>query len=772
MRRLIAFRTVLIIIVLLWNSPGAGASIGAAGEADRGVSANGPACAVRADAETIRIACEDVEWVTARVPRVADTVTPVVTVEPADGSWHHVRLRWRLDEPVRQDEVAIAFGLRFGPDFHWMPHLAPSEGMVMDQLVFRSPAIVAVRDDQVVAIVPDLDRVPGDWGRTWWLDLDAPAQTCWLGTSKTDIVQHTGFRKVPGMTLPAGELELAFFVTAYRDGERPVNPWGRVSRFLWERWGRPEYQAGAPTDVPMDRYVRRTYDWAFGSWKDAVWQEFELDGRRVGAPQFIVNVTQSPNYPGPWSQREFLSIWNQAWFSSLRSASGLARWARRTGDAELRRKATLTKELALAAPMKDGIFPAVIATHNEAVEVDGRTVRRPRPWSEAFWTNSNRCPRDKGITPEWYHVLDASWTALLMLRWHEEIEPDPRLLEYAGRYAQKLLSLQDEAGFFPAWLHPETHEPATALAQSPETSMSVTFLLKLSELTGEERYRKAALKAMDALLDEVVPTGRWEDYETYWSCCSFGQDHVGRKFERNNMYKQNSLSMFWTAEALLAAYRTTGEHRYLRWGRRTLDELSMCQQVWKPPFIYVPALGGFGVMNFDSEWNDSRQSLFAELFMEYYRETGDAHLFERGVAALKSSFIMMYCPENPMQKSQWEKAHPFFGPADYGFMMENYAHGSRTSPEGMGIGTFTIYDWGNGAASEARNRIRDHFGDVYIDRPRLTGFGIDSVDVRRVDGGYALRDQSTAAEAREIRIVFEDGSSRNLRLSGEMRIAD
>ena len=175
--------------------------------------------------------------------------------------------------------------------------------------------------------------------------------------------------------------------------------------------------------------------------------------------------------------------------------------------------------------------------------------------------------------------------------------------------------------------------------------------------------REAALRAMDAVLAGPVPRGRWEDFETYWSCNQFGQDTlVGRPIARNGLYKQNTFSMFWTAEALLASWRATGDDRYLAWGRRTLDELSMAQQVWQPPFIYVPALGGFGVMNADAEWNDSRQSLFAELFMDYYRETGDPHLFERGVTALKASFTMMYAPENPRAKQQWEQAHPFFGP--------------------------------------------------------------------------------------------------------------
>jgi len=32
---------------------------------------------------------------------------------------------------------------------------------------------------------------------------------------------------------------------------------------------------------------------------------------RLAGPQFIVNTSQSPNYPGPWYQRGFLSIWNR-----------------------------------------------------------------------------------------------------------------------------------------------------------------------------------------------------------------------------------------------------------------------------------------------------------------------------------------------------------------------------------------------------------------------------------------------------------------------------
>jgi len=701
-------------------------------------------------------------------PTLADEQAPKTAVTDVGQGFQHVSMKWHIDRRIQQDRLAIPFKFLFEPDFHWMPHLTPKPGYVVGQHVFRSPAIIAAQDQKILAIVPDLDLVGRNPDNPWYFDTEAPANCCWLGMARTEIPVHVGFKAIPGMELKPGPIELAFFVCAYRDDNVPTNPWSRVSHFLWQRWARPLYAKGQPGRVPMDTYVQHTYHWAFDSWKHAVWQEFDLADKHVGAPQFIVNISQSPNYKDPWYQRETRSIWNQAWFSSLRSASGLARWARRTNNKDLTDKANLTKELALATPVKDGIFPSVITTANENVEIEGQTVTRPKPWSQAYWTNSNRCPKNYGISRNWYHILDASWTCLLMLRWHEEIEADPRLLQFATRYANKLLTLQDEQGFFPGWLNPDTLEPAKIMSQTPETAMSVTFLLKLADKTGNNIYRQAALTAMDALLVEIVPNGCWEDFETYWSCSKFGRDMVGKKFARNNMYKQNNFSMFWTAEALLESYRITKNKTYLAWGRRTLDELSMTQQVWQPPFIHVPALGGFGVMNFDGEWNDARQSLFAELFMEYYKETHDPHLFERGIAALKASFVMMYCPENPKQKDQWEKAHPHFGPEDYGFMMENYGHGGRTNTKGKGIGDFTIYDWGNGAASEARNRIYDHFGDVYLDRNRHEGFGIDSITVEANATGFKLTD--LANQPRKIKVTCEDGSSEAILLNKNIQI--
>lgn len=623
---------------------------------------------------------------------------------------YRLTLTFRLEETVRQDDWRLTFKPAFSPSFHWAPHLTPTDSHVIDQHCFRSPAVIFKDDCRLLAVIPDLGLLPGEAQARWYLDNDAGRCEIILGMSNSRVKEHVLFERAPGASYAAGETVVGCYVMVADDPEVLFNPWRPVLDFLWKGWGTKLLQAGEPLDTALEPFVRHAYRWAFEYWEPQVWQQFELDGKEVGAAAFIVNVTQSPGYPGPVNEREVRSVWNQAWFSSLRSASGMYRFGAQTGDDKLITRARLSKELALSAPQREGLFPSVIATEMTRLEAEGITVNRSQGWDTAYWGNSNRNPRrDGSIKCAPYHIADMSWTALWMLRWYEELEQDSRLLSYAVRYGEALLRLQDAKGYYPAWLDALSLEPLEELRESPETAVSVTFLLKLHELTGEKRYADSALKAADIVAEEIVPIGRWEDFETYWSCSGYGLEHLGAKFVRNAMYKQCNLSMFWTAEAFLGCWRMTGDQGYLRLGERCLDELLMTQASWQPPYIYVRALGGFGVMNADGEWNDARQSLFAELLIEYGHVLKRTEYIERGIAAIKCAFVMMYCPENPGTKEQWEKAYPFFGERDYGFMMENYGHGGEADGEGLGMGEFTIFDWGNGAAAESYLRLKAHY---------------------------------------------------------------
>lgn len=621
-----------------------------------------------------------------------------------------VSVTFELKDSVLQDDWQVNITPAFRPDFHWAPHLTPTNDHIIAQHLFRAPALIVSSGKKKLTVIPDLDLMKEKPPVDWYLDMDAPGNVLTLGLSGSRPKEHVLYVREPGAVHSPGKVEFGFYIFVSDDQDDINNPWRETVSFLWDQWGRKEYGSFFAGLGNVERYVEYTYSWAFDSWKESVWQEFELDGKTVGAPVFIVNITQSPNYPGEVNEREFRSIWNQAWFSSLRSALGLYRYARRTENKELIDYALKTKELALSFPQEKGFFPGLIATEMGTIEIEGEEYRRSKGWDHYYFGNSNRNPYTRDARKSPYHILDMSITANHMVNWYHELEQDQRLLDYAITYADALTGIQNADGFFPGWLTPEL-TPMEHLNKSPESAMSVTFLLNLYKVTQNEKYLHSALNGMDAVIDNIIYSGQWEDFETYWSCCRYGKDDlVGRKVERNNQFKQNTLSIYWTAEALLNCYLLTEEKKYLELGERVLDELLMYQAAWQPPFIYIRAIGGFAVMNADAEWNDSRQSLFAELVIQYGEVLDREEYTQRGLAALCASFEMMYCPENSSAKAQWEKAWPFFNEKDYGFLMENYGHGGVTSDEGIGIGSFTIYDWGNGAASEAYNRIVDHYG--------------------------------------------------------------
>ncbi len=595
-----------------------------------------------------------------------------------------------------QDDTYAVISPNFAPDFRWTPHLTPTDNHIAAQHIFRTPALIMSNASKTLIVIPDV-RLAEKSQIPWYLDLDAINNKLYVGISNNKVTGHVLFEKDSGAIFN-GEVNLAFYILAVN--EKLQNPFRKVLDFFWSNYGKADSEKYLGYMNDLTPYVKHTYNWAFNNWKDTVWQEFKLNGKTVGAPSFIVTVSQSPNFKGEYSEREKRSIWNQAWFCSLRSATGLYRYAKRTNNKEYLEYALKTKALALAFPQTDGLFDSVVSTDMEWLTFGDRKCFRSKGWETLYFDNSNRNPFSNAPKQSPKHILDMSMTCYYMLVWYDELEKDEALLKYVTRFADRLVNLQKSDGFYPAWVK-DDGTPMGVLDNSPESSMAAATLMKLYKLTRKEKYKISAQKAIAAVIREIIPTGRWEDFETYWSCCGFHKDKVGTKIERNGIFKQCNFSMYFTALSLLEAYKATNDSYYLTNGQRVLDEMLMTQSSYQPKNLPLPVVGGFGVMNCDGELNDSRQSLFAPLIIEYGKQLNSEEYKQRGISALKAGFSMMYCPENPDTKAQWEQKWPFFNEKDYGFMMENYGHEGRACDGGIGIGEFTIYDWGNGAASEA-----------------------------------------------------------------------
>lgn len=614
------------------------------------------------------------------------------------------------------------------PRHIWLPHLAPAPGYVIGDHAFRSPAVLLSDDRTALVIIPDVDDVARlvKAGLRVWLDYDHPTRTITACVGNYHVGGfHVGYQAA-SVSYKGQNIRLRLHVLTSDRPEDVANPYRLAAGWLWRQWGHPGLARGGSQHAPLARYAGYVAHWAFtpepNGWADSVWQEFTVGKRRCGAPAFIVDVAQHPSVPRDQRKwREQKSVWNQLWFSTQRCANGLLRYARQTHSQDLEQRARLMTQVALAAPQTDGLFPSVYTAGGGGYGLDKDTPG----WDKAHWTNSDRRP--PGVSDGACHILDAAYTARLLLQWHDLNPGEAEALPYIRRFADRLCKLQRPDGAFPGWVEPKGTVPPT-LAEGPESAMSATLLLELAHsFPHEARYRAAALKCLRYLEAGPVRQGRWEDFETYFSCSRWGGDQVGHPIARNGVYKSNSLSPFWCAEAFLAASRTLGNLHWLALGRRCLDELSLYQQVWDPPWIPASCHGGFGVMNGDGEWNDARQSLFAPLYLDYYDATGEQEYFERGVSALRASFAMLYCPENTRVRRAYEQAHPFFGPESYGFLMENIAHGG---PGENAIGPFTIFTWGNGAALSTAAIIRDRWGDIYIDPERHAAFGIDGCDAQ------------------------------------------
>src|SRR5262249_53093361 len=130
-------------------------------------------------------------------------------------------------------------------------------------------------------------------------------------------------------------------------------------------------------------------------WRNQVWEkESRAQWLRVplkeGSPGGAVRTLR-------WGRPD-TSVYLSAWFNSLRTAVGMALYARRKDSPELLDLATGTVRLALAAPGPDGAFKCI------AVPKNGQVV-----WAAGDGSGAS--------VKSGYLGFDMSWTAYWLLKW-------------------------------------------------------------------------------------------------------------------------------------------------------------------------------------------------------------------------------------------------------------------------------------------------------------------------------------------------------------------
>ncbi|MFH1150937.1 MAG: hypothetical protein V1748_10740 [Actinomycetota bacterium] len=672
-----------------------------------------------------------------------------LSIEP-DTPWVRVEHRLTASVPVslnrafdRYDFVYAAGADTEPLDYVFTPHLRPKQDMVISDHVFRSPSVMLRKGDVFFALVPDLDSIRENLEGTsarHYMDLQvaggenhSPAVCAGLGNSR--VRGHIYFKADFGtpIELEAGSsVSLAYHILLDRSGLGPED----VRRFIWERYGRERLSTGRPQVVSFERYAAAGLTRIFK--KPDLFKRFELEGQQCGGTIGIhfanrkgvrlMNAGQLRRYlryqdlmlaaqrfgveqmsMRPWAERLFErvsyrycpamppEVFLQSWFNNLRSAYGAYWFARKWADHELLESALAVKNLAILAPREDGAVPAVCYPTEEGV----------------FWSRGTRAFKHV----DYYHTADCATTGYYMALWFRDHEGDPRLLARCRDLSAFLLKTQLPSGAFPAWVRPEGTgmKVDDDLRESATTACPGMFLALLYMLDRDPRCLEGARAAADFISREVIPRQKWFDYETFYSCSS---KRLGLFDTYTGSYPQNTMSMYWAAEMYRLLHLATGEDGFLQTGLQVLDHLLRYQQVWDPPFLSVDAYGGFGVMNTDGEWNDSRQALMAPLLMDYYATTGVPEFMERGIAAPRASFTLMYIDENRRVAPGNMASVP---PGETGSVTENYGHfGHDHGPPG-----FLDSDWGAGSASQAAAYAQKHYGDIFVDADRERAFGIN-----------------------------------------------
>jgi hypothetical protein len=585
--------------------------------------------------------------------------------------------------------VQLVLPLALSIKCSWKPNLTPQEGMVIGDKVFRSPCLILEDKDSLYAMIPDLGSIQKQRTLPYIMDYQSNPHSLMYGVSHYKETGHVYHKLQPKPEFVEDSLSFRFYLVKWSKQEAAAwRDYRPVERFLWDRFALSEMEQkrAIPEIGELDVYAKHTYTWAFERWREVCWQQFKLNGKEVGGVVFIATAKQKPGLGQEEIWREPKSLWNQAWFCSLRSAYGYWKWGRQWNLSDWIDKAELALAFALSAPQTNGLFPGYYEAGAE------------NRWENGSWVMSP--PRRPAGHEGYVHLLDSSWTCYWLLKWYRDIRQDEAILAYVQAYIQRLLALQLEQGNFPAWVRPDDLSCSPYLMESPETAMHVMLLSHLYNIDPDPTYLQAAEKAANYLLTAIVPLGRWEDFETYWSCSKEWEGkQYGNLDARSGLYNQCNFGIYWTLEAMKELFQITSNLVYLDAGEQLLAELSLYQQIWEPDYFPVPTLGGFGVMNSDDEWNDARQSLFSLTYLDYYRLTDNKTYLIRGMWAIRAAFYMMYCPENQTVKKLYETVHVHFNEADYGFHMENFNHHDNTAVKGLG--EFTIFDWGNGAACTA-----------------------------------------------------------------------
>lgn len=624
-------------------------------------------------------------------------------IKVADEGLIHVTTRLDGEVPNNLHTFFDQFSYTQDPDWSYAPCIG---GFIPDAL-YKAPVIMCQSNNLAFAIVPDLNQLNTDNLKrcNHFMSLNLPeGQLFSVGYAPNKLVAHSVYAENKfGVWQPDINMENSYFLLLTGDAEEQ-QAYRRIVRFHWDQFGRHEQISAADQQAGNTETHEQSLT-LWDEWRPVVWEketpEFWLD---IPLPDGSLGggVKTLRWGPGP-------SVYLSSWFNTMRTAYGMALYARRTNNPELMELAAQTVNLVLKSPGTEGAFKCIaVPTQNQGI----------------VWGAGDG---NGGSTGEGFLGYDMSWTAYWLLKWYEEGLPySEGILARCKNLAQFFLERQKEDGLLPTQFdkYGAVKEDLSRKVKA-EAGPVALFLLQLYKLDTQPQYLEAAEKALSFLEKSVISTRQWYDYETFWSCSPRTIPYC----EITGQWPANNLALSQTAEAFLLACQLTNDTKYLETGEAVLDYLLLYQQCWTNPLIgglnsKVALLGGFTTMNSDGEWSDARQSQIGNILMDYYRETGKIEYLERGIAALRAQF-----PISPYENV----AHTGYGsrpsaPQFVGHLaaVEPWFTYNRYPEKIRGVSSF---HWGTGSGMAGIEIEEKFLRDVVVDVVAGKGIGVNGINV-------------------------------------------
>jgi hypothetical protein len=635
-------------------------------------------------------------------------------LDTIEAGLYHLSIYFSAEKPV--DVRSLEIKLQYMPDsptvwsevkhsFHWVPNLKYDSSDIISRHVFRSPAIILTHQQNALSVIPDLDAMKTYSSIPYYSDLNFTEKGIFIsyGLSKYKTKRHVYYAKSDSSFVFSGNIEMGLYVIC-KDKSTPLDILKKTNTFLWDKYAKQYTGEILPQVLPFSDYASKGYEMGL--------KKYWIDGPGPGTGGIALS-TFLDKKTGIYRGRDYKDdLWFHSWFNNARTAYGLWLWGKNTGNRTWMEKGLSVMNLLLDSPRDHGFFKTIWVPEKNG------------------WISSGQ-----GGGPGLYHLPDNAWTAIWLLRFDEELQHLDRANRFLSDFSEGLMNVQLENGNFPARLNVNDLSPDSVMINSASGAMPTWFLVEMLlhnrlDKGTSEKAKAAVSRSLAFLENEILPQMRFQDYEVFFSCAP---NALNRFDSITWMWPHNTLSIQWSAEAFLKAYKLFNNRHYLDQGEYCLNILSLYQQVWNPPYIDFYAFGGFGVQNTDAEWSDARQAQFSETYLNYYFATGKKEYLERSVAACRASFALMALAENREICPQNYMGSTFNGEFT-GAMAENFGHSGYNIRSGQ-----SGFHWGTGSALTTASILKEKLGDLYIDGKAHFAVGIDGIVVKRSEWGDTIK---------------------------------